>query len=74
MTEIRLRHRDYADAIPIGEVAFDQVDTVIPMLTKWGLNVSGEGFVDTGDLSGTFTIEHDTGIGYFEVVIDGEVL
>ncbi|OZD65126.1 hypothetical protein CH263_13360 [Rhodococcus sp. 06-1059B-a] len=70
MITVRIRHIDAAEGAELGTVALDEIDDVIPMLKRWGVNVSTEGVVDANSLSGQFDYDPATNTAVFEVLID----
>lgn len=71
MTEVRIRHEADTLSAHLTDVPFDQIDTVIPTLRAWGLNVYGDNATD--DMFGQFVLEEVSGSrkAYFEVIIGG---
>lgn len=65
MVEIRVRHEGEIRARRLGEVAFDQLETVIPTIDAWG--IVGEDFPDDPQFAGQFVLDVDA--AYFEVVV-----
>jgi hypothetical protein len=65
MIEVRLRYVDNPRAFRVMEVPFDQLDTVIPLLSSWGVSCDGE---DCTDLVGQFVVSDAE--AYFEVVAE----
>jgi hypothetical protein len=63
MTQVRLRHEDEGSAKLLGDVPFDQLDSVIPTIKSWGLYA--EDIVDTDGLFAQFVYGDDG--AYFEV-------
>lgn len=69
MTAIFIRSEDWAEGARLADVPFDQLDTVIPTLKKWGL-----GDYEGADLSGQFVYDAERHAAYYEVVVSyGEV-
>lgn len=72
MTEVRIRTEDMSatEAVPIAEVAFNQVNAVIPTLKFHGVYITGLGELDeTGGLSGGFVFDTESGEAFFQVVV-----
>lgn len=64
MTEVRIRGEYDTDGQSIGNVPFDQLDTVIPFIKSWGLYAGSD--VDVADLCGQFV--YAEGGAFFEVI------
>jgi hypothetical protein len=60
--EVRIRHEDDLKAVHLADVPFDELGTVIPTLSEWGVN--GEDVF----ISGQFAYDPTHG-AYFEVLI-----
>lgn len=70
MTEVRIRHIDEINGASLGDVPFADLDTVIPTLKSWGVNISGDGLVNNDDLTGSFEYDTRTDEAFFEVLIE----
>lgn len=66
MTEVRIRAQDWSKPLSLGDVPLLDLDSVIPMIKQWGLEVDRD-YKDTDDLFGQFVVD-DSG-AYFEVRI-----
>ncbi|WP_411815677.1 hypothetical protein [Gordonia sp. SND2] len=71
MTEIRIRHEFAKRGAVLGDVPLDEIDTVIPIISRWGL-YDDEGNVDPSRLSGQFWYSADANAACFEVLIEAE--
>lgn len=66
--EIRIRHEEDAEAVPLAEVPFkpDAIDSIVETIARWGINANGQDY-DRDKLSGQF-IKDESG-AYFEVFV-----
>lgn len=71
MTQVRIRHANDFTATQFTDVPLDQIDTVIPTLTSWGVFVDGSPVIDD-QISGQFVYEPSSKTTYFEVVLGDE--
>lgn len=67
MTEVRVRHVDDPHESSLGDVPFEDIESVIPTLKRWGV-YAGEQYED--GMSGQFTVDESG--AYFEVVVGDE--
>jgi len=71
MTDIRFRTADGV-AVKVGDVPFDQLDSVIPTLKAWGVSDRDGTLLDTDGLSAQFVYDDERGEFFFEVISGGE--
>lgn len=66
--EIRIRHEDDTEAVPLAEVPFkpDAIDSIIETIARWGINANEQDY-DRSQLSGQFI--KDASGAYFEVFV-----
>ena len=67
MTHVRIRHYNDTASYSLGDVPFDQLDEVIPMLERWGLEWNGAPMSE-GSYTGQFIKDGITVV--FEVVLE----
>jgi len=67
MIEVRIRP-EYGDPIHLMDVPHDQLDDVIPLISRWGLYAMGDD-IDRDHLSAQFRVIE--GAAFFEVMIEG---
>lgn len=75
MTQVRIRHEDYADPTPLCDVPINEVGDVVALLRAWGLNFHNEhgGYlVERNNITGHFVFDAAAEEAYFEVLIDDD--
>lgn len=77
LTELRIRHGDYADSLSLGEVKFrdDALTEAIALVKRWGIYLPDPGMEYHGsdaDVCGQFVVDHDKGVAFFELIINDE--
>lgn len=65
MITVKLRHTDSGVAMALYQV--DDVDKVIPMLRRWGVECGGNVYGNDEELTGQFVLTDNE--AYFEVVV-----
>ena len=66
--EVRIRHEDEPDSIPLTEIPFgpEAIDSVVSTVKAWGLTYRGDG--EAGDrIYGQFAVQD--GRAFFEIVV-----
>ena len=65
--QVRIRHENDCEALPLGDVPFanDSINEAIRLISSWGIAVDGD--TENGGTSGQFVYED--GAAYFEILI-----
>jgi hypothetical protein len=62
MIEIRIRNEDEAIPVRLCDWDADNLDAVIPMIRRWGIQDAGN-----ANMTGQIVVDHEDGLAYFEV-------
>lgn len=72
MTDVRVRHESDEHPVSIGEVPLMEVDTIVPLMSRWGITIKGGGVsYSGGEISGQFVLDPESA-AYFEVQLHDE--
>jgi hypothetical protein len=77
---IRIRHEDEANALPLGQMPFDPLmrqagEMILEAVLRWGIYLGAEyetvggGITDANRLSGQFVVDSEAGEAYFEIIV-----
>lgn len=64
MTAVFIRSEHWAEGAFLADVPFDQLDSVIPTILKWGLADA-----EDDELSGQFVYDAEPRRAYFEILV-----